>query len=105
MSLLTFSIDHLGYAHCSIFKRNVLQEMLLLSFALSFQMMRRNDLLKYLFMKQDHRVLTFPKLKLMMKPKCSPEGSNRHGMEKVAYANFLKYAREVAGKYNCWFYG
>ncbi|XP_070549505.1 uncharacterized protein [Ptychodera flava] len=42
--------------------------------------------------------LTFRKLKTLLKPKFSPEGSNNRKLENDVYAIFIAYMREAAGK-------
>ncbi|XP_077862897.1 uncharacterized protein LOC144345212, partial [Saccoglossus kowalevskii] len=50
----------------------------------------------YMFVPNENSILTFRKLKFLLKPDFSPEGSNSRKYENEVYAVFIAYLREVA---------
>ncbi|XP_070569409.1 uncharacterized protein [Ptychodera flava] len=60
---------------------------------------KKLPLLLHLFVPNANSALTFRKLKTLLKPKFSPEGSNNRKHENDVYTIFIAYMREAAGKY------
>ncbi|XP_070575403.1 uncharacterized protein [Ptychodera flava] len=62
---------------------------------------KKLPLLLHLFVPNANSALTFRKLKTLLKPKFSPEGSNNRKHENDVYTIFIAYMREAAGGRRC----
>ena len=63
------------------------------------QLMKYKPVLQSLFKRGARGKLTFAKMRDLLTPTYSPEGSNRRASEKQVMKEFVKYLREVAGMY------
>lgn len=61
--------------------------------------MKSKPVLQSLFIEGAQGKLTFAKMRDLLTPMYSPEGSNRRALEKRLMKDFVKYLREVAGMY------
>ena len=64
-----------------------------------FQIAKAFPLFLHLLRPSQAGVLTLKKLTNLLKPDFGEEGSNRRRFEGEVYSNFLKYLRQVAGKF------